>query len=316
MERLTVFTPTYNRAELLQVAFDALKRQTCKDFIWMVIDDGSTDDTRNVVSQWQNEDCGFCVEYYYKDNGGLQTAYVEAIKHIKTELCMCVDSDDFLMDDAVERLIKFWIENGSNDVAGIVSLNKYPNGNIAGGRFPHDMRTVNFRKIVPGMYGRTNNDIVMMYRTVCYGLTTPAKQYPNERSLNATRQFIQIAQKYDMLIYNEPTVIVNYQADGISNNKFRAYMKSPNCFADFRLFSLSIDGCRSKSYFRMGMHYVAECKIAKRRVFVKELKRKRYVLFAYPMGIAWYIYLKRNAEKTNCLDFTLEKSGKEKGEGK
>lgn len=295
--RLTIFTPTFNRAKLLLPAFEALKRQTCKDFIWMVIDDGSTDDTRNVVSQWQNEDCDFRIEYFYKENGGLQTAYVEAIKHIETELCMCVDSDDYLLDDAVERLLSFWKQYGSEAVAGIVSLDCYADGRIIGGSFPNELKTINFRKTVAGWYGRTATDIAMLYRTKCYELTTPAKKYPGETSLNASRQFLQIAQHFDMLILNEPTVVVNYQTDGVSNNKYKNYFKRPNSFADFRIFTLSMDGSRKRTYFITAMHYVSECMIAKRKLFCKELRRKGYVIAALPMGLLWYLWIKHKTKK-------------------
>ena len=108
---LTVFTPTYNRVELLSRCYESMKRQTSKNFIWMIIDDGSTDDTASVVSNWIKESSDFSIEYYYKDNGGLHTAYNEAIKHIKTKLCVCIDSDDFMPDVAVEMILRFWKKN-------------------------------------------------------------------------------------------------------------------------------------------------------------------------------------------------------------
>lgn len=310
MKRLTVFTPTYNRRDLLEAAFEALKKQTSKDFLWMIIDDGSTDDTETYAAEIKKSDCGFEIEYYKKENGGLQTAYVEALKHIKTPLCMCVDSDDYLIDDAVESLLDFWDRNGSEEVAGIISLDRYPNGVTVGGRFPECMDRVNFKDIAPGKHGRTGSDVAMLYRTAAYEWTTPAIKYPGERSINASRQFIQIALHQDMLIFNRETVVVNYQADGVSNNKFRQYMRSPNTFADFRMFLLGLDGRTPKSYLRTAVHYVAECKIAKRPIFTDGLSRKHYVLCAYIPGLLWYAWLKSNADKTNCLNFTMEKAGR------
>ena len=77
---LTIFTPSYNRAELLKRGYNALCRQTCKDFIWMIIDDGSTDNTFEVVSKMKNKENGFEIQYIYKENGGLHTGYNVAIK--------------------------------------------------------------------------------------------------------------------------------------------------------------------------------------------------------------------------------------------
>lgn len=311
MIQLTIFTPTYNRCALLRVAYAALKRQTSKDFLWMIVDDGSTDETEAYVQSIQKEDCGFAVEYHKKPNGGLQTGYVEALKFIRTPLCMCVDSDDYLVDDGVEALLAFWKEHGSEEVAGVISLDRYPNGVLVGGKFPDDLKTINYRSIAPGKFGRTDSDVAMLYRTAAYDWTTPAKQYPNERSINASRQFLQIAMHQDLRILNRETVVVNYQADGVSNNKFRQYCKSPNSFADFRMFLLEMDGRRFRSYCRTAVHYVAECKLARRKVFVRDLKRKGFVVLSYLPGLLWYAWLKRNAVKTNCLDFTMEKAGKE-----
>ena len=88
MESITVFTPTYNRAGLLGRCYESMKRQTNKDFIWMIIDDGSIDNTKEVVENWIKNEKTFKIQYYYKENGGLHTAYNEAIEHIETELCV------------------------------------------------------------------------------------------------------------------------------------------------------------------------------------------------------------------------------------
>ena len=106
MYPITIFTPSYNRAALLTRCYESLKKQTCKNFIWMVIDDGSTDHTVELVAEWQGKQCGFPIQYYYKENGGLHTAYNEAISHIDTPLCVCIDSDDFMPEDAVEQAVQ------------------------------------------------------------------------------------------------------------------------------------------------------------------------------------------------------------------
>ena len=123
METLTIFTPTYNRAKFLPRAFEALKRQTLKDFLWMIIDDGSTDNTEEVVQDLlKDTEAGFKIEYVKKENGGLHTGYNKAIELAQTELMVCVDSDDYMPDDAVEKILNFWKENGSDQYAGIIGL--------------------------------------------------------------------------------------------------------------------------------------------------------------------------------------------------
>ena len=84
--QLTVFTPTYNRAELLKRCYESMKRQTNQNFIWMVIDDGSCDHTKELVEEWKCERHDFQLQYFYKENGGLHTAYNEAISKIRGTL--------------------------------------------------------------------------------------------------------------------------------------------------------------------------------------------------------------------------------------
>ena len=95
---LTIFTPAYNRAHTLLRTYESLCRQSCKAFIWLVVDDGSTDNTAALVQQWQSRDNGFEIQYIYKENGGMHTAHNVAYANIHTELNTCIDSDDMLAD--------------------------------------------------------------------------------------------------------------------------------------------------------------------------------------------------------------------------
>ena len=104
MKTLTVFTPTYNRAYLLPKLYRSLCDQTNKDFIWLIIDDGSIDNTEEIISQWIFED-KIDIKYHYKDNGGMHTGHNLAYKVIETELNVCIDSDDFMPDNAVELIL-------------------------------------------------------------------------------------------------------------------------------------------------------------------------------------------------------------------
>lgn len=122
MKKLTIFTPTYNRQHTLYKAYESLINQTNKDFLWLIIDDGSKDNTKEIVNAWKNEN-KIEIEYYKKENGGKHSAYNCALKLIKTELTLiALDSDDYLTLNAVEDILKCWEENKKNNVYGIVSL--------------------------------------------------------------------------------------------------------------------------------------------------------------------------------------------------
>lgn len=110
--RVTVFTPTYNRANVLQRVYDSLCQQTYKDFCWLIIDDGSKDGTKNVVEKFQLA-AGFPIEYHYQENRGKHTAFNKAVKLTKSELFVIADSDDSFVPESLEILVNTWdgIEN-------------------------------------------------------------------------------------------------------------------------------------------------------------------------------------------------------------
>lgn len=291
---LTIFTPTYNRADLLENLYNSLKSQTSFNFIWMVIDDGSTDNTEQVVVRWKKECKEFEIEYYKKENGGLQSGYVEAIKHLRTELAMCIDSDDYATPNAVELVEKAWSECDHSKYAGLFGLDAYDNGKILGGYFPEDQKDVNLIDLCIGKQIRTEPDRALVIRSDLYKAAKPAKRYPGERTMNATYIHLQISEKYDFRILNSPLIVVNYQVDGLTKGKRNHYKTAPNTYADWRLYMLSLKGAPFKFYFRHAIHYVSSCLFAKREIFVKECKHKGIVYLSLPFGIALNIYLKRN----------------------
>lgn len=136
---LTIFTPAYNRAHTLPRTYESLCRQSCKDFIWLIVDDGSTDNTAALVQQWQSRDNGFEIQYIYKENGGMHTAHNAAYANIHTELNTCIDSDDMLADGAVEKILNKWAEVKDKGYAGLVGLDADFTGNVIGKGFPVNM---------------------------------------------------------------------------------------------------------------------------------------------------------------------------------
>ncbi len=123
--KFTVFTPTYNRASTLPRVYNSLLNQTLKDFVWLIIDDGSTDNTRELVKRWIDEK-NLLIEYHYKENGGKHSAMRLAWNLAKTKYLIGIDSDDELTYDAVETFNHEWgkieflgIENEFAEVSGL-----------------------------------------------------------------------------------------------------------------------------------------------------------------------------------------------------
>ena len=292
MRKLTVFTPAYNRADLLPRCYESMKRQTNSDFVWMIIDDGSTDNTKQIVEEWMQEENKFDVVYYYKENGGLHTAYNEAIAHIETPLCVCIDSDDFMSDDAVEKMLALWEEKGSDKYAGVVGLDFDLEGNVIGDPLP-DQHSVNLIDLMTGKYHIHNGDRTNLVRTELYKKFAPMKVFPGEKNFNPHYMHLQISKDYDFLVLNENLRYVEYQAGGMSNSMLKQYRNSPNSFAEIRKLYLSFPNTSFKFKLKHSIHLVSSCILAGDfSRAIKESPCKGITLMAIPFGYLLSVYIK------------------------
>ena len=106
---ITIFTPTYNRAHRLPVLYQSLCKQTSREFEWVVVDDGSTDDTKSLINGWIKEG-KINIRYFWQENAGKAQAHNLGVEMAEKNLFTCVDSDDLLVTNAVERISKVWNE--------------------------------------------------------------------------------------------------------------------------------------------------------------------------------------------------------------
>lgn len=289
---ITVFTPTYNRADLLKRCYESMCEQTCQDFVWLIVDDGSQDDTSQRVSEWTKKDHKFELQYVYKENGGLHTAYNTAIERIETPLCVCIDSDDFMPANAIEKILCFWEAYGSNEYAGIVGLDYDLNGNVIGDPLP-SQKSINLIDLLVGRYRIHNGDRTNVVRTELYKKYAPMKVFPGEKNFNPHYLHLQISQKYDFLVMNENLRFVEYQPTGMSHSILQQYRNSPNSFMQTRLLYLSFPDTSFSFRVRHSVHLVASGILAgKLPQAVKLSPCKTITLFAIPLGIVFAIYIK------------------------
>lgn len=295
MVPITVFTPAYNRADLLPRCYNSMKSQTSKEFIWMIIDDGSTDGTKELVDGWLNENNDFVIQYFYKENGGLHTAYNEAISHIETDLCVCIDSDDYMPNDAIEKILDFWHNNGSDKYAGIVGLDYYVDGTVIGDKLP-EQKEVNLIDLLIGRYPIVNGDRTNVVRTELYKRFAPMKVFDGEKNFNPHYMHLQISQEYNFLVFNENLRFVEYQAGGMTASMLKQYKNSPNSFAEIRKLYLSFNGTSLKFKFKHSIHLISSLILAKR---IKELfsfsSHKIIALISFPIGFALSLYIRYKA---------------------
>ena len=283
MSILTVFTPTYNRAYTLHKCYESLLRQTCKDFIWMIIDDGSYDNTAELVDKWKQNDNGFEIKYIYKENGGMHTAHNVAYENIDTELNICIDSDDYMPDDAVEKVIKYWNEFGNDNYSGIVALDIYENNEVIGNKLPNQKSI----KLCDYYSNGGKGDKKLIYRTEVINKYPAYPVFEGEKYVSLGYKYLLIDQDYDLLIMNEPVCVVEYMEDGSSRNMYRQYLRNPKGFAFLRKVHMKYDKTLKRKFLTC-VHYVSSSFISKNKKFLKESPSKFMTVIAIPLGFALY----------------------------
>lgn len=305
MKTLTVFTPTYNRANLLSRGYNALCRQTLSDCCWLIIDDGSNDNTSELVRSWLNNktccdvDGGFegysndaswlHIRYCYKKNGGLHTGYNKAIELIKTELCVCIDSDDYMPDDAVEKIVSLWNKKGNLDVAGIMGLDFYIDGSPIGGYFPDNIDTLRIIEMVPKY--KHVGDVKVVHRTELLKSVAPQPSFDGEKNFNPIYLFHKIDVNYPLLLLNDNLCFVEYQPDGMTVNIYNQYVNSPRSFSELRRLLMSRPDVSTTFKFKQAVHYVASQIRCKNHNWLKDSPLKFLTILAVPMGILLYYYI-------------------------
>lgn len=316
MKTLTVFTPTYNRKHTLPRTYESLCRQTSKDFDWLVIDDGSSDGTREWITSLgekivfsgkkfdymgrilEREDDDHIViqspnvriEYVYKPNGGLYTGYNVAYQTIQTELCVCIDSDDYMPDDAVEKIIKTWQEKGCEKYCGVVGLD-------------FDVRT---KDPIGGYFKEGANEIFALelnhvgdtkyaFRTELMRAVAPQIGYEGERDFNPHYMQMQVLDQLPILLLNDNLCWVEYQigGDSMSQGIFKQYVRSPRSYAKYRLMELKMKhGMTWKRKLMLHVHFVSSCILSRNMSMLKDSPNWLLSLLAFPLAFAELFYIK------------------------
>lgn len=291
MKTLTVFTPTYNRAHTLERTYRSLCRQTSRDFEWLVIDDGSTDGTRELVQGFIDEAL-IPIRYIYKENGGLYTGYNTAYANIETELNVCIDSDDYMPDEAVERIVKTWRERGADRYAGIIGLDYYADGRgPIGGKFPAWMSECYMLDLyVKGIH---RGDSKQVMRTALMKQVAPQVGFEGEKNFNPVYMLLRVCDERPLLVLNENLCYVEYQqTDSMSGAIFRQYMESPRSFAKARVLEMSLKRTTLRNNLRLAIHYVSICLIARDGDWLKNSPKKLLTLCMAPLGVLLYGYIR------------------------
>lgn len=227
MKTVTVFTPTFNRAQLLPRLYESLCDQTNNDFLWLIIDDGSWDNTKELVETWIT-DGKIEIQYQYKENGGMHTGHNLAYKLITTKLNVCIDSDDYMPHNGIQIILNELHLLKDSSLAGLIYLDADAEGNIIGTKIPDSLERGTLKELY--VKHKVIGDKKVVLKTEVVKKYAQYPEFQNERLVPLGILYLMIGFDYDFLYVNKVLCIVDYQPEGSSGTILRQYRASPKGF--------------------------------------------------------------------------------------
>jgi glycosyltransferase involved in cell wall biosynthesis len=222
--KLIIFTPTYNREEYLPILYDSLLRQTEQSFQWIIVDDGSTDNTRSVVEQFL-KDGQIPIVYYWQNNCGKHIAHNKGVELCDTELFFCVDSDDFLLPETVADVLKVWSSrNRSKEYIGIVALRGHTDGRIMGNAMPDRLAESSLSDLY-NLYGK-KGETALIFATK-YLKKHMFPHFENEKFLSEEIIYNELENEGKFIVYNKVLYIMEYLENGLTKSYIKMWKSSP-----------------------------------------------------------------------------------------
>lgn len=223
---VTVFTPTYNRRSELEKLYNSLLKQDKEDFIWLIVDDGSSDDTKEYINKIK-KDNKININYVYKENGGKQSAYNVGVENTKTDIFLCIDSDDILKPNILKTIINdFKKIKDKHDICGVAYIQDYikKTNEVIGTEFREDNEYRSYFDIY-------NTDKVMGDKLIVLK-SDIAKEYKFpiiecEKFVPEALVFNRLAKKYKLLCRNIIAASKDYLDGGYSNKYFDLVKRNP-----------------------------------------------------------------------------------------
>lgn len=276
---VTVFTPTYNRKNELRRLYNSLKRQTCSNFIWLIVDDGSTDSTEKIVKKWVEEKA-ICIQYVYQKNSGKSVAHNVGVGLTETELFTCVDSDDYLSTDAIEKILEIWNKRCKGDI-GILAKREVTKltKNILGEL--HTTLRNAYKKY--GIRGDTmlifKSDIIKKYRF---------PEYIGEKFVPENYLYDLMDQEGTLFFLNEVLYCGEYLNNGYTSNMVNVLKNNPNGYIAYILQRVSFDKELSELIPDL-IRYIAMAIYAGKKEVIKSSNHSLLCTVLMPAGYIFYL---------------------------
>lgn len=280
---ITVFTPTYNRAYTLERLYQSLCRQSSKEFLWLIVDDGSTDNTEEMVRQWIEKD-EIPIEYCRQKNSGKPEAHNKGVALANTELFVCVDSDDYLADDAVSKILSFWRRIRSTNIIGILAFRGYGDGRSItkyslSKETTGKLRELYRNKIISG-------DTMLVYRTellkrYCF------PHFENEKFVPEAYLYDQLDENGELFVLPQVLYIGEYLEDGYTRNMAKTIADNPHGYLAWVSQRLKKDR-KKRDRIMDTIRYISVSLIISKKRMIRDAVYPGITFILYPAGCLLY----------------------------
>ncbi|GAB1800832.1 glycosyltransferase family A protein [Priestia megaterium] len=280
-EKITILTTTFNRGYIIENLYRSLCRQTNKNFSWLIVDDGSTDNTEVLVQNFIKED-RIEIEYFYQNNGGKMRAHNKGVDIIKTPLFMCVDSDDYLSHNAVDIILQNSNKALENNVWGMVAYKgRDERQPLHNSQFPEKNCYSNLTRLYEkGLKADTS----LVIRTDIMK-KNPFPVFEGEKVITEGVVYDFLDAKYRLWVCPEILIICEYQEDGYTKNLYSIMAENPKGFMLYYYNRFNyVKGFVKK--FKAAVNVVCFYFFAKKRIYKLPLV---YTILAFPLGFIRYL---------------------------
>lgn len=271
---ITIFTPTYNRCDKLKILYESLLRQSDKDFIWLIIDDGSSDNTKKFVDNWKKS---INIEYIYQPNSGKHIAMNNAFLKCKTKYIMCVDSDDFLSHNAISIINNELLKYFDKDTWGIVGPRVHRNGELSS-EWKIDNKTKCKFANIYCKYKYIGDTYIIMDINFIKGFKF--NKIKNEKFMPENVLYDYLDINYNIKATNKSIYISDYYEDGYTKNSLKLFSEAPRGIS---LANLSIVNNKYNSFKKRVLAFT-RYKVIK-KIYIKDIQFDDYNVYNIPKGI-------------------------------
>lgn len=297
--KVTVLTPAYNRAYIINRLYESLKAQTYKNFEWLIVDDGSIDNTKKLVSKFI-EDNVISIRYVFQNNGGKHRALNKGISMINNEITFIVDTDDYLLNNAIEEITKLYEKYKDNkDICGFSFLRCFPDMSTNGMKFKKDEYISDY--ITCRLNEKIRGDKAEAYYTRCLK-EFPFLEIDNEKFLFEDYVWIKMAEKYKTVHVNIPIYVGDYLEDGLTKNILKTKYNSPLGMME-RSLMMCTKKCNLENRAKAMIMYIGYGLIGKKNIkqLYSNCKYKILFIVCFLFGVIFkeILYVKNKGERND-----------------